>query len=80
VRADEIHFACSLSYMEMRLVLARMIWNFDLYNTDGAIEWDAADNMKVSSAFSSHDRTRTESPAEHESLLYLAETPSQCRS
>jgi hypothetical protein len=42
----------SLSYMEMRLVLARMIWNFDNTNADEAIEWDVEDNMKNLKAFS----------------------------
>ena len=76
--ADGIQFARSLSYMEMRLVLARLIWNFDLYNADEAIEWDAADNMKVSRNFSTHDMIKAENSAEYKSLLYLAKAPSQC--
>lgn len=42
----------SLSYVEMRLVLARTIWNFDLVNADSAVDWDPEDNMKHMKAFS----------------------------
>jgi hypothetical protein len=42
----------SLSYVEMRLVLSRMIWNFDLVNADSASAWDPEDNMKNMKAFS----------------------------
>jgi cytochrome P450 len=41
-----------MSYMEMRLVLARMIYSFDLSNADSASEWDAEDNMKNMKAYS----------------------------
>ncbi|RDW63899.1 cytochrome P450-9 [Coleophoma crateriformis] len=41
-----------LSYLEMRLVLARTIWNFDLVNADSAVEWDAEGDMKHMKAFS----------------------------
>ncbi|KAH7037429.1 cytochrome P450 [Microdochium trichocladiopsis] len=35
-----------LSYVEQRLVMARMVWNFDLEPTDDMHEWDPEDNMK----------------------------------
>ena len=41
-----------LSYLEMRLMLARMIWNFDFVNADDAHEWDLEDNMKNMKAYS----------------------------
>jgi cytochrome P450 len=41
-----------LSYMEMRLVVARMIWNFDLKNADSAWEWDSDGEMKNMKAYS----------------------------
>ncbi|KAF1987323.1 cytochrome P450 [Aulographum hederae CBS 113979] len=41
-----------LSYVEMRLVLTRMIWNFDIVNADDANEWDAEGNMKNMKAYS----------------------------
>ncbi|KAF2836757.1 cytochrome P450 [Patellaria atrata CBS 101060] len=41
-----------LSYLEMRLVLARMIWNFDINSADKAEEWDPEDNMKNMKAYS----------------------------
>lgn len=42
----------SLSYVEQRLTVARMVWNFDLVNTDEAVEWSTEDNMKNIKAFS----------------------------
>lgn len=42
----------SLSYVEQRLALARLIWNFDLTNADDAHEWDSQDNMKNMKAYS----------------------------
>lgn len=41
-----------LSYVEQRLTLARLIWNFDLTNADDAHEWDSEDNMKNIKAYS----------------------------
>ncbi|KAK3703723.1 hypothetical protein LTR37_014301 [Vermiconidia calcicola] len=35
-----------LSYMEMRLILGRLLWNFDLESTDGAWQWDPSGEMK----------------------------------
>lgn len=32
--------------MEMRLILGRLIWNFDIVSTDGAWQWDPTDEMK----------------------------------
>jgi hypothetical protein len=33
-------------------VLARILWNFDLINTDNASAWDPEDDMKHMKAFS----------------------------
>lgn len=35
-----------LSYMEMRLILGRLLWNFDVVSTDGAWQWDPSGEMK----------------------------------
>ncbi|KAL2355233.1 putative Averantin oxidoreductase [Cryomyces antarcticus] len=40
-----------LSYLEMRLILGRLLWNFDLVSTDNAWQWDPADEMKNRRAF-----------------------------
>ncbi|KAF9884303.1 hypothetical protein FE257_001881 [Aspergillus nanangensis] len=41
----------NLSYMEMRLILTRILWNFDLVSTDGAWQWDPEGEMKNMKAF-----------------------------
>lgn len=41
----------NLSYMEMRLILTRLLWNFDVESTDGAWQWDPSDEMKHMKAF-----------------------------
>ncbi|KAG9230345.1 putative Isotrichodermin C-15 hydroxylase [Amylocarpus encephaloides] len=41
-----------LSYVEMRLVLAKIIWNFDLNNADEAEAWNPDGDMKHLKAFS----------------------------
>jgi hypothetical protein len=38
--------------MEMRLVLARMIYSFDVTNADSAEAWNPEDNMKNMKAYS----------------------------
>jgi hypothetical protein len=38
--------------MEMRLVICRLIWAFDLISADSALEWDPEDNMKNMKAYS----------------------------
>jgi cytochrome P450 len=35
-----------LSYMEMRLILGRLLWNFDIVSTDGAWQWNPEGEMK----------------------------------
>ncbi|KAH6680155.1 cytochrome P450 [Halenospora varia] len=42
----------SVICVEMRLVLARTIWNFDLFNADNAMDWDPEGDMKHMKAFS----------------------------
>ncbi|KAL4926326.1 cytochrome P450 [Aspergillus undulatus] len=41
----------NLSYMEMRVILARLVWNFDIVSTDGAWQWDPEGEMKNMKAF-----------------------------
>lgn len=41
----------NLSYMEMRLILTRILWNFDLISTDGAWQWNPEGEMKNMRAF-----------------------------
>ncbi|PGH26436.1 hypothetical protein AJ80_01934 [Polytolypa hystricis UAMH7299] len=40
-----------LSYMEMRLILGRLLWSYDLVSTDGAYKWDPEGEMKHMRAF-----------------------------
>lgn len=37
--------------MEMRLIMARLVWHFDVFNGDGAEEWDSDGEMKHMRAF-----------------------------
>lgn len=41
----------NLSYMEMRLILTRILWNFDLVSVDGAWQWNPEGEMKNMRAF-----------------------------
>lgn len=41
----------NLAYMEMRLVVARLLWNFDIVSIDGAPAWDPAGEMRHKRAF-----------------------------
>jgi cytochrome P450 len=45
-----------LSYMEMRVILARLLWNFDIVSTDGAWQWDPAGEMKHMKAFNTWEK------------------------
>lgn len=40
-----------LSYMEMRLILGRLLWKFDIISTDNAWQWDPDGEMKNMRAF-----------------------------
>jgi len=40
-----------LSYLEMRIILARLLWNFDLVSVDGAPNWNPANEMGRARAF-----------------------------
>ncbi|KAF2691455.1 cytochrome P450 [Lentithecium fluviatile CBS 122367] len=42
----------NLAYMELRLVMARMIWRFELECADGAKQWDTEGQMKNMKAYS----------------------------
>ncbi|KAL3462619.1 cytochrome P450 [Aspergillus heterothallicus] len=41
----------NLSYMEMRVILARLVWNFDFVSVDGAWQWDPEGEMKHMKAY-----------------------------
>jgi cytochrome P450 len=41
----------NLAYMEMRILIARLFWNFDMVSVDGAPLWDPAGEMKHKKAF-----------------------------
>ncbi|RDW77740.1 cytochrome P450-10 [Coleophoma cylindrospora] len=40
-----------LSYLEMRIILGRLLWNFDLVSVDGAPNWNPANEMGRARAF-----------------------------
>jgi len=40
-----------LSYLEIKCILARLLWNFDIVSTDGAPMWDPSDEMHNMFAF-----------------------------
>jgi hypothetical protein len=39
--------------MEMRLIVAKLLWNFDIRSVDNAALWNAAGEMKHLKAFTS---------------------------
>lgn len=41
----------SLAIMEMRVLLARLFWNFDMTSEDGAPLWDPRGEMRYKQAF-----------------------------
>lgn len=41
----------NLSYMEMRVILARLVWNFDIVSTDGVWQWSPEGEMKHMKAY-----------------------------
>jgi cytochrome P450 len=45
-----------LSYMEMRLILARLLWNFDIESIDGAMKWNPDGEMKHMRAFNTWEK------------------------
>jgi len=45
-----------LSYMEMRLILGRLLWNFDLVSVDGAAKWNPDGEMKYMRAFNTWEK------------------------
>lgn len=42
---------CSLSYLEMRIILGRLLWNFDIVSVDGAPNWNPENEMSRARAF-----------------------------
>jgi cytochrome P450 len=46
----------NLSYMEMRLILTRILWNFDVVSVDGAWQWDPEGEMKNMRAFNTWEK------------------------
>lgn len=45
-----------LSYMEMRLILGRLLWRFDIVSTDGAWRWEPAGEMRYMRAFNTWEK------------------------
>jgi cytochrome P450 len=45
-----------LSYMEMRLILARLLWNFDIVSEDGAWKWNPDGELKHMRAFNTWEK------------------------
>lgn len=45
-----------LSYMEMRLILGRLLWSFDVESVDGAWQWDPEGEMKHMRAFTTWEK------------------------
>ncbi|KAF2404512.1 cytochrome P450 [Trichodelitschia bisporula] len=43
-------------YMEMRVILARLLWNFDIESTDGAWRWNPEGEMKHMRAFNTWEK------------------------
>jgi cytochrome P450 len=41
----------NLAYMEMRIMIARLFWNFDIISADGAPLWDPAGDLKYKKSF-----------------------------
>jgi len=41
----------SLSYLEMRIILGRLLWNFDIISADGAPNWNPENEMGRARAF-----------------------------
>jgi hypothetical protein len=41
----------SLSYLEMRIILGRLLWNFDIVSVDGAPNWNPENEMGRARAF-----------------------------
>ena len=37
---DKLTVVCSLAYAEMRVILARLVWNFDMKLSDGCKKWE----------------------------------------
>lgn len=46
----------NLSYLEMRLILTRLLWNFDIESTDGAWQWDPSGEMRHLRAFMTYEK------------------------
>lgn len=45
-----------LSYMEMRVILGRLLWNYDIVSTDGAWKWNPDGEMKYMRAFNTWEK------------------------
>jgi cytochrome P450 len=41
----------NLSFMEQRLIMGRLLWNFDVHSADSAELWDSEGEMKHMKAF-----------------------------
>ncbi|KAJ6005164.1 hypothetical protein N7451_003108 [Penicillium sp. IBT 35674x] len=45
-----------LSYMEMRLILGKLLWYFDIASADGAPQWDPNGEMKYMKAYNTWEK------------------------
>lgn len=45
-----------LSYMEMRVILGRLLWSYDIVSTDGAWKWNPEGEMKHMRAFNTWEK------------------------
>jgi hypothetical protein len=41
----------SLSYLDMRIILGRLLWNFDIVSVDGVPNWNPEGEMSRARAF-----------------------------
>lgn len=46
----------SLSYMEMRLILGRLLWNFDVITYDGLPQWSPEGEMRYMKAYNTWEK------------------------
>ncbi len=46
----------SLSYLEMRIILGRLLWNFDVVSVDGAPNWNPEGEMSRARAFTTWEK------------------------
>ena len=42
--------------MEMRLIISRLLWNFDIFSVDGAPDWDPTSQTKHMKVFKTWEK------------------------